>query len=71
MVKERSEIHTAVANLSVGRIVMPAAMTLVNGGTIVESLARPMISQKINQSSSEKRIGTFLPNRIISSNPLA
>ena len=36
------------------------------GGTIVDSLARPMISQTTNQIASEKRIGIRLPNKVIS-----
>ena len=65
--KERREIETAALNFSVGRIVMPAAITREKGGTIVDSSARPMISQTTNQIASEKRIGMRLPNSITQS----
>ena len=39
------------------------------GGMIVESLAWPISSQTINQIMSEKKIGIFLPNNIISGSP--
>jgi hypothetical protein len=63
--KDRNEIETAVLNLAVGKIVMPAASTAEKGGTIVESFARPMTSQTRHQITSEKRIGTFLPKRVM------
>ena len=52
-------------NFAVGRIVIPAASTPEKGGMIVESFAWPISSQTMNQIASEKRIGTFLPNRVI------
>ncbi len=61
-----SEINTAALNFAVGMIVIPAAITPENGGTMVDSLARPTISQTTNHANSENRIGIFLPNRIIS-----
>ncbi len=64
--KERSEIAAAALNFAVGMIVIPAATTPENGGTMVDSLARPTISQTTNHANSENRIGIFLPNRIIS-----
>ncbi len=63
--KERSEIATAVLNFGVGMIVIPAAITPEKGGTIVDSFARPTISQTTNQTSSEKRIGIRLPKIIM------
>ena len=63
---ERSEINTAALNFAVGMMVIPAAITPEKGGTMVDSLARPTISQTTNHANSEKRIGIFLPNRIIS-----
>ncbi len=64
---ERSEIDTAALNFAVGMIVIAAAITPENGGTMVDSLARPTISQTTNHTNSENRIGILLPNRIISS----
>src|SRR5262245_34827006 len=63
--KERSEIAAAAPNFAVGRIVTPAAITPENGGTMLDHLARPTISQTTNQSASEKMIGTRLLKRII------
>ena len=65
MAKDRKEIETAVLNFAVGTIVIPAASTAEKGGMIVESFAWPISSQTMNQIASEKRIGTFLPNRVI------
>ena len=64
--KERNEIATAAPNFAVGIMVIPAVITPENGGTMVDSLARPTISQITNQITSEKRIGMRLPNKIIS-----
>ena len=69
--KERKEMNTAVVNLPVGRIVIAAAITREKGGTIVDSSARPMISQATNQIAREKNIGTRLPKRVISVHRLA
>ena len=66
IIKDRKEIQTAALNFAVGRIVIPAASTPENGGIIVESFAWPISSQTMNQMASEKRIGTFLPNSVIS-----
>jgi hypothetical protein len=63
---ERKEINIAALNFSVGKIVIPAAITREKGGTIVESFAWPMISQTTNQITSEKKIGTLFPNNVIS-----
>ena len=68
--KERKEIETAVLNFGVGMIVIPAASTPERGGTIVESFARPMISQMTHQTSSEKKIGIRLPKTIMSGHGL-
>jgi hypothetical protein len=64
--KDRNEIKAAALNFAVGRIVIPAAITAENGGTMVDSLAQQAISQITNQITREKRIGMRLPNRIIS-----
>src|SRR5262249_48093887 len=64
--KDRKEIETAVLNFAVGTIVIPAARTAEKGGMIVESLARPTSSQTMNKIANEKRIGTFLPSKVIS-----
>src|SRR5262245_66038643 len=68
--KDRKEIETAVLNFAVGTIVIPAASTAEKGGTIVESFAWPISSQTMNQIASEKRIGIFLPNRVMSDHSL-
>jgi hypothetical protein len=62
---ERKEINIAALNFSVGRIVIPAAITREKGGTMVESFAWPTISQRTNQITSEKKIGILLPKSII------
>ncbi|HEX9788805.1 MAG TPA: hypothetical protein VGB09_12300, partial [Candidatus Binatia bacterium] len=56
----------AVCNFSVGRIVIAAWITPLNGGMMGESFARPITSHTINQIRREKRSGIFLPNNVIS-----
>ena len=63
--KERKEIAAAALNFAVGTIVNAAAITPENGGTMVDNLARPMISQMTNQTASENTMGIRLPNRIM------
>jgi len=65
IIKDRKEIETAVLNFAVGRIVIAAATTAEKGGMIVESFAWPISSHTMNQIANEKRIGTFLPNKVI------
>ena len=62
---ERSEIIAAALNFAVGMIVIAAAITPENGGTMVDSFARPTISQTMNHDQQRKENRNFLPNRII------
>src|SRR5262245_10342382 len=64
--KERKEIAAALANFSVGTMVIPAATTLEKGGMRIEKRARPINSQSPNQISNEMKMGIFLPNNVIS-----
>src|SRR5262245_40239935 len=67
--KERREITVAALNFPVGTMVIAAAITPENGGTMVDHWARPMTSQRTNQIASENRMGMFFPNKIMGQRP--
>src|SRR5687767_10339442 len=53
---ERNVMMAALANFSVGAISMPASITALKGGTMVENLACPTTSQRMNQTAKESSI---------------
>src|SRR5262245_19910722 len=63
--KERSEMIAALANLSVGAISNSAATTALKGGTIVDSLSRPAISQTTNQTTNDRTVLMCTPSYVL------